>query len=358
MVTFVTDRLRVLALPRYDREAASTRYRILQYAAPLAQQGIDVTSLPLFGDDYVRALANGRRTPWWHVVRDYAARLRALRRQAEFDCAFLYVELLPWLPYLFERGALHLPYLYDFDDAFFLRYEASTNALVKPALGGKIPAVIAAATAVSAGNDWLANYAGRFNASVTVLPTVVDTDRYRVCPAERAATFHIGWIGSPSTAPYLDAIRGPLARLGERTSITLTVIGGRIADIPGVTVRCLPWRESDEVRLINTFDVGIMPLPDDDWSRGKCAFKLIQYMACGVPVVASAVGANIAVVGQSGYLCRTPDDWFAAFEALLADTDRRREMGRAGRETVVARYSLAGHVETMASLLRRVAGRP
>src|SRR5262249_4834882 len=152
------------------------------------------------------------------------------------------------------------------------------------------------------------------NGNTVVLPTVVDTHRYQVDRSRRdTGTFTIGWIGSPSTAPYLQRIVEPLALLGREAPTRLIVIGAPRPAVPGVEVIQRQWREDEEITSINEFDVGVMPLPDEPWARGKCAFKLIQYMACGVPAVASPVGANLDVVAQeTGFLAADADEWVSA----------------------------------------------
>ena len=135
------------------------------------------------------------------------------------------------------------------------------------------------------------------------------------------------------------------------------MIGGRAPAIANVVVEELAWNEDSEIRLINGFDIGVMPLPDDAWARGKCAFKLIQYMACGVPVIASPVGANVDVVGTDcGMLAATEDQWLEAFRLLRDQPRRAEEMGRAGRERVESGYSLRGHVPVLADVIRTSTG--
>jgi glycosyltransferase involved in cell wall biosynthesis len=168
--------------------------------------------------------------------------------------------------------------------------------------------------------------------------------------------FTVGWIGSPSTAPYLSEIVRPLSVIGAEGPVRLVVVGGKAPTIPKVSVQEIPWSEATEVAEINRFDVGIMPLPDNDWTRGKCAFKLIQYMACGVPVVASAVGANVDVVdADCGLLASKPESWVQALRTLRDDSGLRRRMGEAGRERVVEHYSLHAALPVLADVIHKVA---
>jgi glycosyltransferase involved in cell wall biosynthesis len=255
-------------------------------------------------------------------------------------------ELWPWAPAWLERAAWRgKPVLLDYDDAIFHNYDLHRSAAVRRLYGGKIDALMQHASMVVAGNDYLAERARRAGAaSVEVLPTVVDLERYAppVRPGVDAAKpVVIGWIGSPATVGYLQALAEPLARVAAGRAIELHVIGASAA-LPGVAVVQVPWSEAGEVQAIGGCDIGIMPLLDSPWERGKCGYKLIQYMACGLPVVASPVGANMHIVepGVSGFLADGPAQWEAALVQLADDVALRRRLGRAGRAAVEAHYSL------------------
>jgi glycosyltransferase involved in cell wall biosynthesis len=266
----------------------------------------------------------------------------------------LHCELLPLMPGWVERSLLPRPYIYDFDDAFYLKYRSGKLGVMRPFLGGKFDAVIAGAAAVTAGNNTLADYARGKNTNTHLLPTVVDTERYMPASRPRNDIFTVGWIGSPSTAPYLTELVGPLSLIGKESPVRLVVIGGKAPSIPNVAVEEIEWSEQTEVVLINTFDVGVMPLPDDDWARGKCAFKLIQYMACAVPVVASRVGANIDVVQTDcGFLATGEREWVDALRFIRDQPLARRQMGKAGRLRVGQHYSLHRNLPILADIIRK-----
>ena len=351
--------IKVLGLALYGPLAASTRYRLGQYVPGLASQGIDLQICHLLGDDYLGRRFSGGALPIMSMLQAGLARLADLRRQTKYDIAILHLELFPLMPGCLERSLIQLPYIYDFDDAWYLKYRRGRLGIAKPLLGDKFDTVMAGAAAVTAGNTGaLMSIARQYNENTYYLPTVVDTLRYLPMRVGRNDMFTVGWIGSFSTAPYLAELVGPLSVLGKEGPVRLVVIGGKAPVIPNVTVVEINWQEQTEVELINSFDVGVMPLPDDDWSRGKCAFKLIQYMACAVPVIASDVGANSAVVNEEcGLLVTTPNDWIVGLRMLRDQPEKRTEMGQAGRERVVQHYSLHRNLPLLETVIREVAGK-
>ena len=256
----------------------------------------------------------------------------------------LYCELFPLAPAWLEKLILKKPYIYDLDDAFYLKY-----ARLHPALAfwlrGKTDSLMKGAKVITAGNHHLVEYAKKHNKNCLYLPSVVDTNFYTpLYPKSipKAPEFTVGWIGSPSTAPYLEEVVEPLTRLGQARGVRLIVIGGTAPQIPNVQIVEESWSQEKEIDLIHHFDIGIMPIPSTDWARGKCAFKLIQYMSCGIPVIASAVGANLdAVPEQCGWLVTTEEEWFSAFNWAARNPSKCREMGQFARKWTERNYSIA-----------------
>jgi glycosyltransferase involved in cell wall biosynthesis len=213
------------------------------------------------------------------------------------------------------------------------------------------------AAMVIAGNLYLAEYAQRAGAArVEVVPTVVDLKRYCAGVRDASVPFTIGWIGSPPTARYLERVAPALAAACQGGRARVVAVGSGPVSLPAVPLEVRPWAHHTEAAEIRRFDVGIMPMPDDPWARGKCGFKLIQYMACGVPVIASPVSANLDIVshGANGLLAASQDEWIAALEALRVDPQLRERLGTAGRHTVEQRYSLDVTAPRLADLLLQV----
>lgn len=348
--------IKVLGLSLYGPLAASTRYRLEQYIPGLSEYGIDLQVHHLLGDEYLRCRFQGKRLPLASLIQAGCKRLSLLLRNQQFDAAILYAELFPLMPGWLERQLIKKPYLYDFDDAFYLKYRRKKLGIFQPVLGKKVDQVIAGATAVTAGNKGLLSYAKAINKKSFFFPTVVDIEKYQ--PAKQISSefpFTVGWIGSPFTSRYLSVINDSLSILGLEGAVRLVVIGGPAPAIPHVKVIEKKWQEATEIALINSFDVGIMPLYDDEWARGKCAFKLIQYMACGVPVVASRVGANIDVVQPDcGMLASDDNEWLEALRTMRDQPHLRKKMGNAGRHRIQQHYSLQQNLPQLSAILHDI----
>lgn len=349
--------IRVLVLSLYSPIAASTRYRFIQFIPFLKNKGIDLQIYPLSDDMYLNRRFNDKAFPFINVISSIIKRLIILKKQKKYDCAIIHCELFPFLPGWIERSLLKIPYIYDFDDAFYLRYKTEYFSFRSLFLSSKFDTVISGAVAVTAGNIVLENYAKSHNTKTVILPTVLDANLFFPKHKISSVIFNIGWIGSPSTAIYLDELIKPLTQFGNEAKVALTVIGGKAPYIPNIEVREVPWSESTEVDYINTFDVGVMPLPDNGWTQGKCAFKLIQYMSCAIPVIASPVGANCTVVNDScGLFANNEESWLSAFRYMRDNSIKRIQMGKSGRERFIEKYSLPCNIpiieETIISACR------
>ena len=353
----------VLLLSRYERLGASSRVRSYQFLDALAAAGVSVEVCPLFDDAYVRARHSEAGVPVANVATAYARRVRDVLTHRDAAAFWVEYELLPWLPYAFERVLLggKRPLVVDYDDAIFHRYDHHGSGIVRALLGRKIDRLMGRSDVVIAGNNYLAARAREAGARrVEVLPSVIDLARYRQKGAADASPgFRVGWIGSPSTTPYLRSLEPVFRDLRGVPGFGVVNIGGTPWHPEGITVENLPWAEDTEVRDMLRFDVGVMPLPDEPWARGKCGFKLIQYMGCGLPVVASPVGANAQIVehGRTGCHATTPSEWLQSLRALAADPVLRKRMGAAGFERVRAHYSLEVTAPRLVTIFRDVLGR-
>ena len=350
--------MRVLLLSRYARLGASSRLRSNQYLPYLNQSGVDVTVAPLFGNDYVRGLYSGNIAKMV-VFKAYIERLRFMLQAGHFDLVWVEKEMLPWMPSWIELSLVpaKVPLVVDYDDALFHRYDQHRHAIVRRFLGNKINAVMRRAALVIVGNDYLGTHARQAGAQrVELLPTVVDATRYAVTEKEDASPVTIGWIGSPTTARYLELVVPALRAMIASHNVRVVAIGANPSQLQNLPIEVRPWSEATEAAEIQRFDIGIMPLSDDLWERGKCGYKLIQYMACGKPVVAAPVGVNSVIVrhGVNGFLANTESEWTDSLGLLCEDAALRTRMGEAGRIRMVRDYSLQVAAPRLAELLRSV----
>ena len=358
--------MKVLYLARYGRLGASSRVRGYQYLPYLREIGLDITLAPLLPDAYLAALYAGRRPALPAVLAAYARRFATLLQRQRFDVLWLEYEALPWLPAWLESLALAegTPYLVDYDDAVFHRYDLHPDKWVRRWLGSKIDTVMRRAAVVTCGNEYLAARARQAGARrVEILPSVIDLVRYPLRGQSpelqqlRDGVPVIGWIGSPATSHYLELVHRPLAEVCRDGKARIRLVGARDPYWPDVPHDVLPWSEDGEAVMLDTLDIGIMPLPDMPWERGKCGYKLVQYMACGKPVVASPVGVNREIVshGVNGFLAETADQWVEALSRLLGDPDLRQRMGAAGRARVERSYAIQVTAPRLAALLHMAA---
>ncbi len=321
------DGRRLLLLTQGAWDHASSRVRAAAYLPALQGAGLQVTWLPRIpeGPSGVRRAVSKRVRTGLRSAAVWAGSWDLVLAQRQ--------HLAPGLLRRLQRRGI--PLVYDIDDAIYLptaRDEARTAAMVQ------------AATRVVVSAPELATYCERLGASTVRIPTPVDTDRFSPGPASPAAPLVVGWVGSPTTTPYLREIEGAVARLAAERPVRVLLVGDDASvAFPGVDVERAPWNYEDEPALLRRMHVGVMPLPDTPWTRGKAGYKLLLYMATGLPVVASPVGVNPEIVrdGETGYLARTEEEWYRALRRLAADADLRAALGRAGRARAEATYSRA-----------------
>ena len=333
----------------------------MQYRPFLEAAGFDVELKSFFDTDYLSSLYAGEKSSY-SVPHSYARRIQDMvRSKGSTDLIWLEKEALPWVPSVLEGRLMPsgVPVVSDFDDAVFHRYDRHRFKPIRALLGRKFEHVMKNSACVFAGNAYLAEYARNAGTrAVEVVPTVVDVERYRVKPyADEGPEPIIGWIGTPSTwrecvEPFLPVLRG----VARTHNARIVAVGSRMTPSEEGGIHFLPFSEEEEPLRIRTMDIGVMPLPDTPWMRGKCGYKLIQYMACGLPVVASPVGVNSEIVehGVNGFLAETPDDWSQALKTLIDDPELRWQMGAAGRKRVEERYSLQVYGPRVASLLSEI----
>lgn len=326
--------LKVGFLPLYQIERASSRYRVFQFLGPLAEQEIECALIEA-----------PQRNPWKRLT--YLPRLSRLALGQ--DVLYVQKRIFPG-PVLRLLQRLNPRIVFDLDDATYLR----------PALRPRVDAMLRTATTVVVGNEYLAAYARQFNEQVVVIPTVLDTDLYRPLSGVRHPgddRVIIGWIGSDPNRGDLAPMQPVFSWLGERygEQVVLRIIGRRLLEMETrLHVEFIRWTLESSSKELQQFDIGIMPLDDTDWNRGKCGFKLIQYMAVGSPAVASPVGVNREIVrdGETGYLAASIEEWQQRLAHLIEDEPARRRMGRLARIHIEQHYSVKAVLPTLVRVLR------
>lgn len=361
-----TRSLRVLALVTspVDRQPAQ-RFRIEQWAPKLRRLGVAVEFDCLQSQELEDLIYKPGHygSKAWMVSRGMLRRARGLRYAKEFDVVYILREAARLGPALFEHwlASAGVPYVFDFDDAIFLPNISPANRIFGfLKFPGKTATACHLATRVMAGNEYLGQYARRFNPLVTVVPTTIDTEKYRPQQhGDENPTPLLVWTGSPTTVPYLESLAGLMLALRKRHNFRLRVVGATKVALPGLDVEMLPWRAETEASVLQGAWAGLMPIPNDNWGRGKCGCKALQYMAVGVPAICSAVGVNSQIIddGENGFLASSDGEWVEKLDILLSSPKLRRQMGDRGRATVEGWYSAKVQAPRVADVFRSAACR-
>jgi glycosyltransferase involved in cell wall biosynthesis len=354
--------MKILLLTKYSRIGASSRLRALQYLPNLKDAGFEITVKNLLDDEYIARLYKGEKRNLVATAILYLGRLLTLFSVFKYDLIWVEKEIFPYFPAFAERilYVFRRKYIVDYDDAIFHNYNLSKSFFIRKVFGRKIDAVMRYSSCVIAGNEYLASYAKAAGArKIVVMPTVVDYQRYSIKTTVNVESPIVGWMGSPSTQKYVVDIGAALAKCCQKYNARVILIGATsqvITLLPGVNVEIIPWSEDNETELIRQMDIGIMPLADGPWEAGKCGYKLIQYMACAVPVIASPVGVNreIVTVNRCGLLAANFAEWESTLFMLLESQKKRIQFGAAGRKAVESTYSLQVQAPILIEIFKNI----
>jgi len=352
----------VCALVPYPVDTApSQRFRVEQWRKYLDEHGITMDIYPFADGELMEVLhaegSIGRKTR--AILGAAFRRLGLLKALRKYDAVVIHRAACIAGPAVLERllPLWDRPVIFDFDDAIYFLHTTAANRYVGwLKFPGKTRTLCAISSHVIAGNQYLAEYAQRFNRNVTVIPTSIDTDRYRPgTRSSRNGTVIVGWTGSSTSQTHLEMFAPALAGMLPFDKVELRVISNRAPRLDGVPFVWRPWSAAKEVDELREFDIGIMPMPDEPWARGKCALKALQYMALGIPVVCSAVGTNREVVehGVNGLLATTEAEWASGLDSLIRNRELRMKLGSAARQTVNQRYSGRECAASFADVIRR-----
>lgn len=360
--------MKVLFLVPYPlAEAPSQRFRFEQYQDLLKARGHEIQIQSFLPPRKWRLFYQpGHATmKTLMMVSGFVKRVGVLFMIGRFHRVFIHREAAPVGPPVLEwiiGRILKKKIIYDFDDAIWLTDKKNEPWLERTLRSrNKVSSICAWSHTISCGNEYLRKYALKFNPNAVLNPTTVDTENVHNVAVHSGAgrpdgRVLVAWTGSHSTLKYLYLLQNVLRQIQQKfTNVDLLVIADKPPEMDLARLSFQPWSSETEITDLSRADIGIMPLPDDEWSKGKCGFKALQYLALGIPAVASNVGVNSEIIqdGRNGRLCSTDEDWLRALEDLITRPELRIELGNAGRRTVVERYSMISNSENFLSLFVR-----
>lgn len=349
--------MKVLAFTKYDSMGASTRVRLLTYFDYFSSVEFDVN--PLFDNDYLQELYHKKNRSKIHVFRRYLNRfgeiIRLLFKPKVYDVIWIEKELFPWVPlpieYVLKVKGFKI--VFDYDDAVYHNYD---NYRL---FDYKFKALARLSDGVICGNQYLKNYFKKQGAkSQKLVPTVVEAQKFKPVQKAIGSQLVIGWIGSPSTQRYLYLVEQALTELYSQHEFELRLIGVSDDFKYKVDYTRVNWSSESEINEVCNFDIGIMPLPNNPFEKGKCGYKIIQYFAASAPVCASSVGVNRSLVedGVNGYLCQSSDSWYESLESLLSNANIRKQMGSSGRNKIEKEFTYSSQYKIIEDYLFEIVG--
>lgn len=364
-----SEKIKLCALMPYPFDTApSQRFRIEQWEPYLDKEQILIDYYSFADEKLNRTLYKKGHTAakLAYMLSALLRRFGHVARAGKYDAVFIHRGASLVGPAFLERliNITGVPIIFDFDDSIFLADTSNANKFFSWAkFVGKVKEICRISSAVTVGNSYLKKYADAFNENVFIVPTSIDTERYK--PVEqtgkrRSEKIIIGWTGSSTSQYHLEAFEPTLAELLERRSdVEIRVISDRKPDFENIECTWREWSAETEVEETRNFDIGIMPIPDNQWTRGKCAAKALICMSLGIPTICSNVGANRDVIknGENGFLADTSEQWLEYFDVLIDNETLRRDMSIAARATVVNNYSMKKCAELFADVVRKTVGK-
>jgi glycosyltransferase involved in cell wall biosynthesis len=356
--------MKILFLVPYPTgEAPSQRFRFEQYFDLLTKNGIHYTVSSFWTKSAWNILYKSGhyldKIGW--LLFGFLIRWIDIIRCIRYDLIFIHRECTPVGPPLCEfiiARVLRKKIIYDFDDAIWLPNTSTENKVVRwIKFHSKVKSICRWSHKVSCGNDWLADYARNYNPNIVINPTTIDTEKYHnpeLWSSSKNEKIVIGWTGTHSTIFYLNSMAGILKEIEKKFPVDIHIISNKNPNFDLPSAKFIPWNKENEIEQLIQFDIGVMPLDDDDWAKGKCGFKALQYMALGIPCIASSVGVNKSIIenDRNGILCVNNQDWVNALNVLIENSVKRNEMGIHARKKVIENYSVASNSTNFLSLIK------
>lgn len=351
----------IVFFPKYSAKGPSSRYRIYSYLPYYERNNINYKIYPLFGDWYLDCIWNhsSRLKILYKILWTYIKRLYNIIILPKNCIVYIGAELFPAIPFVFERILIKrkIPYIIEFDDAVFEKYEKNKFVYLRKVYRKKFQIVIEHASHIICGSQYLKDYCIKWNKEVTIIPTSVDKNKYNV-ELKHSHTFIIGWIGSPTSSKYLSIVIPALKKLSKERDFILYLIGfdkTQESILKGINYNIIKWDEDSEISHIAEFNVGIMPLTDEPFSRGKCAFKLIQYMAIGIPTISTPLQSNIDIDAGAGNLfASNTQEWIDSIKFYMNNKETALQIGKRNREIAIANYTRDISFQKYLSIINKI----
>lgn len=348
-------------MPYPHGKSPSQRFRFEQYLSILNQNGIEYTLKSFYSNKTWEILHWEGHTfsKGFRIITAFLIRFFHVLKAVNYDYVFVHREITPIGPPVFEwilTKVFRKKLIYDFDDAIWLpNYSEANTKFHKLKQYSKVNKIMKWASVISAGNDYLLKYAQKYNENLILNPTTIDTENYHN-PLKYSITksdkIVIGWTGTHTTAKYLEFLVPIIERLSLEFEFEFHVISNEepITKLPNL--KFIKWSKESEIEDLMLFDIGVMPLYADKWAQGKCGFKALQYMALGVPAIASPIGVNSKIIdhGVNGFLCTTENQWFEALHYLLDNPSEIKNMHEAARQKIISDYSVLSNTQNFLSL--------
>ncbi|MBA4186039.1 MAG: glycosyltransferase family 4 protein [Acidobacteria bacterium] len=359
--------MNVLGLCSYPIESAATRYRLIQFVEPLAQKGINLEVSAFLDSEQFSLLYKNKSLfqKAFGIWKPLLHRFSESFEMRKYDLLLVQREAMFFGPAFFERLFQQIgqtPLILDLDDATYISYVSPTYGKLGSFFKffGKTDNLISRADAVICGNRFIAEYVERKGTKTVVVPTVVDTDKFR--PIEKGNEVPvIGWIGTHSTFPWLESLFPVLRELSKKYDFTLKIVGAGKdkVEVEGIALENLKWSLAREVEDFQSLDIGLYPIEtsssaNQEWLLGKSGFKAIQYMSIGIPFVVTPIGvcAELGIENKTHFVASTEEQWFKALKELLESTELRRQMGSKGRKYALANFTVSQQADKVANVFR------
>jgi glycosyltransferase involved in cell wall biosynthesis len=355
--------MKVILFSKYDDKGASSRVRCYQYLPYLKDNGINVDVKPLFSNYYLSCLyeqnVNKKHIIIWAYLNRFFHLIKLLIKK-NYDLIWIEKELFPWLPYIVESYIykhLHIPTFIDYDDPIFDSYERHRKGFVRYLLGTKISCIMRDSSYVSVSSEYMYRYACLSGAKdISLIPPAVEEERFSKCKKHQNSQCVIGWIGSPSTTKYLSIIEGALNNVHNKYKVEFILIGAGGNFPESIPFKVIDWDLDSEACLLVNFDIGIMPLFDDEWSKSKDHYKLVNYMASSTPYIASSVEGTEKVTKNNinGFIAHSHSEWVSYLSFLIENPTERVRMGNNGYNIFKDEYSTSIVSTKLVNLIHKV----